>query len=68
MQGHIALGPSQVEVKIVTIDLEDHIRALIKAIVETTDPVALDALGTELQRLLVLERKLTPMHRALERR
>lgn len=68
MQGHIALGPSKVEVKIVTIDLEDHIRALIKAIVETTDPVALDARGTELQRLLVLERTLTPTHRKLQRR
>ena len=68
MQGHIALGPSQVEVKIVTIDLEDRIRALIKAIVETTDLVALNSLGTELQRLLVLERTLAPMHRKLERR
>lgn len=68
MQGHVALGPSQVQVKIISIDLEDRIRALIKAIVETTDLVALNALGAELQRLLVLERTLAPIHLKSERR
>ena len=57
MQGHTALGRPQVHVK-VNVDLEDRIRALIKAIVETTDLVALNALGAELQRLLEVERTL----------
>jgi len=68
MQGHIGLGPSQVRVKIVTIDLEDRIRALIKAIVETTDLVELNVLGTELQRLLMLERTLVSTHDKFERK
>jgi hypothetical protein len=68
MQGHVALGPSQVQVKIISIDLEDRIRALIKAIVETTDVVALNSLGADLQRLLVLERTLAPIHLKSERR
>lgn len=68
MQGHVALGPSQVQVKIISIDLEDRIRALIKAIVETTDVVALNSLGAELQRLLLLERTLSPIYLKPERR
>jgi hypothetical protein len=68
MQGHVALGPSQVHVKVVSIDLEDRIRALIKAIVETRDVAALKALGAELQRLLVLERAFLPEAPASQRR
>jgi hypothetical protein len=68
MQGQVALGPSQVHVKVVSIHLEDRIRALIKAIVETRDVAALNGLGAELQRLLVLERAFLPEAPASQRR
>jgi hypothetical protein len=62
MRAQIALGPSQVHVKGVNIDLDDRIRALIKAIVDTTDRETLQTLGAELERLLALERTLTPIY------
>lgn len=62
MQAQIALGPSQAHVKVVSIDLDDRIRALIKAIVEATDRETLKTLGAELERLLALERMLAPIY------
>jgi hypothetical protein len=67
MQGNVALGRSQFYVKVISVDLEDRIRALIKTIVETTDLASLNALGAELQELLALERTFRSTHRGSER-
>ena len=43
-----------------SIDLDERIRALIKLMVDETDPVMINAVGTALERLLALERTTVP--------
>jgi len=61
MRAQFALGPSQVHGKVSSVDLEERIRALIHEIVQTTNLETLNGLGTELERLLTLERALAPV-------
>jgi hypothetical protein len=61
MRPQFAVGPSQIHVKVSSIDLEERIRALITEIVQATNVETLNGLGAELERLLDLERTLAPV-------
>jgi hypothetical protein len=61
MRAQFALGPSQVHLKLSSIDLEERIRALIQEIVQANNLETLNEWGAELERLLALERTLLPV-------
>jgi hypothetical protein len=60
MQARVSLRPLEIEAGLDRFDLDERIRALIKRMVDETDPVIVNALGTALERLLTLERVTVP--------